>query len=393
MQAYFSGEIFPWEYAFLKKGGVTMKQLSLYSEIYVFDTFREFAEEFKISSEDLIFTRKAFLPYFEVLKEKPHFLFNDDFGKGEPTDRVIDKMLAAVKEINYKRVVAIGGGSVVDIAKLFALKSAENAKQLFLREVPIIKEKELVIIPTTCGTGSEVSNISIASIESMNTKFGLADKALFADQAVLIPELLKDLPFKVIVNSSVDALVHASESYLSPKATHFTETFSKEAVRDIIGTYKKAAANGNKFSLEDIKTLLIASTYAGIAFGHAGTAVVHAMAYPLGAVYHVPHGEANHQFFVSCFKYYAEKKPDGKIENIAQILSEIIGCKKENAFEEMGNIIESLLPLKKLKEYGMKEEECASFAESVIKNQQRLLVNSYITVPQEDIEKIYKERF
>ena len=80
-----------------------MKQLSLYSEIYVFDTFREFAEEFKISSEDLIFTRKAFLP---------HFLFNDDFGKGEPTDRVIDKMLAAVKEINYKRVVAIGGGSV-----------------------------------------------------------------------------------------------------------------------------------------------------------------------------------------------------------------------------------------------------------------------------------------
>ena len=77
-----------------------MKQLSLYSEIYVFDTFREFAEEFKISSEDLIFTRKAFLPYFEVLKEKPHFLFNDDFGKGEPTDRVIDKMLAAVKEIN-----------------------------------------------------------------------------------------------------------------------------------------------------------------------------------------------------------------------------------------------------------------------------------------------------
>jgi 4-hydroxybutyrate dehydrogenase len=151
---------------------------------------------------------------------------------------MINKIIADQGRDDYNRIFAIGGGSVIDIAKILVLKGAKITLDIFEKTVPIIKDKELIVVPTTCGTGSEVTNISIAFIESKGTKMGLAVDELFPDHAVLIPSMLEKLPFEFFVYSSMDALIHASESFLSPRANNYTETFSIRAIEMIMDGYR-----------------------------------------------------------------------------------------------------------------------------------------------------------
>jgi len=134
----------------------------------------------------------------------------------------------------YKRIIAIGGGTIIDIAKIFALKNVLPILDLYDGKIPPIKEKELILIPTTCGTGSEVTNISILSLISRGTKRGLAVDEMYADSAVLIPELMNSLPFPIFATSSIDALIHAIESSLSPKANESTRLFGYRAIEMIL---------------------------------------------------------------------------------------------------------------------------------------------------------------
>lgn len=367
-----------------------MNQLSIKSEIHKLNTFNEFYKEFKVGEKDLILTiDPIYNEHLKDRKEKLNVVFPEHYALGEPTDEMIDRIVADIKEIDYNRVIAVGGGSVVDIAKIFALKQAERSEQLFLREVPIIKDKELIIIPTTCGTGSEVTNVSIALLTKKNTKLGLAGDELCADYAVLVPELLVKLPYKVFATSSVDALIHAAESFLSPKASSYSEMFSIKAMEIIIKGYMEVAEKGNEQFRTIIGDFLVASNYAGIAFGNAGCAAVHAMSYPLGGAYHVPHGEANYQLFIEVFKYYDKKQPIGKIQEIKKLIADIIGTTEDKAFEDLGKLLNNLLALKPLREYGMKEEEIRSFAKDVIESQQRLLVNNYVPLSEDEIANIF----
>lgn len=111
----------------------------------------------------------------------------------------------------------IGGGTIIDIAKILALDSILPIEDLYDGKLPIKRTKKLVLVPTTCGTGSEVTNIAILALTRRHTKKGLANDCMYADSAVLVPELLKGLPFKFFATSSIDALIHAMESSLSPK--------------------------------------------------------------------------------------------------------------------------------------------------------------------------------
>lgn len=371
-----------------------MKQISIKPEIHKLSTFEEFYNEFKVSERDLILTiDPIYNTYLKNRDIKLNVVFPEHYALGEPTDEMIDRIVADIKNIDFNRVIAIGGGSIVDIAKLFALKQAERSEQLFLREVPIVKEKQLVIIPTTCGTGSEVTNISIALLTKKNTKLGLAGDELSADYAVLIPELLVRLPYKVFVTSSVDALIHAAESFLSPKTCGYSELFSIKAMEMILKGYMEIIENGQEHFRTIIENFLVASNYAGIAFGNTGVGAVHAMSYPLGGAYHVPHGEANYQFFIEVFKYYEMKQPIGKIQDIKRVIARIIGSTEEKAFEDLGNLLNNLLALKPLNEYGMKEEDITGFAKNVIETQQRLLKNNYVPFTEEDLFKIYSKLF
>ena len=134
--------------------------------------------------------------------------------------------------------------------------------------------------------------------------------------AVLIPEVLQSLPEYAFVTSSIDALIHGSESYLSPGATPASELFSLEAIRLILNGYEKIYFSGGDPAEQRkayLKDFCCGANYAGIAFGNAGCAAVHAISYAIGGAFHVAHGEANYQFFTEVFKLYQKKAPEGKI--------------------------------------------------------------------------------
>lgn len=148
--------------------------------------------------------------------------------------------------------------------------------------------------------------------------------------------------------------------------------------------------NNHDYRKHIIDQFVLASSYAGIAFGNAGVGAVHAMSYPLGGTYHVPHGEANYQFLVAVFEKYQQKKPEGKIRELNNILSQVLAVPADSVYEALSDVLERLIVRKPLKAYGMKEAEIETFADSVITGQQRLLANNYVELTRKEIRDIYK---
>ena len=371
-----------------------MRFLKIHSSIHQFDSFNAFAEGFELGEDDLVITQ-GFLydDYMAHLNLPCGWLFQEKYGAGEPSDEMIDAMMADAPD-KYKRIIAVGGGTVIDIAKLFSLKRAPRSEMLFDRSVPPVREKKLVIVPTTCGTGSEVTNIAIAELKQKHTKLGLADDNLLADDAVLIPALLKKLPYRFFVFSSIDALIHAMESMVSPKTNPYTEMFARSAVEMIMGGYARIIKDGPDARLDYLAEFLIASNYAGIAFGNTGVGAVHAMSYPLGAAYHVAHGESNYQFLTAVFNTYYNANPNGKIRDLCSLLGGLLNEKDPaRVFDALSERLGAIISRKPLKEYGMKSEEIDSFSSSVIEKQQRLLVNSYVPMDESTIARIYRQLY
>lgn len=368
-----------------------MKLFQLVPQVHRFNNVREFNEFFNIGADDLVLTHEFFYDAFiKPLNLGARFLFQEKYGMAEPSNVMIDQIFADLKNVHYKRVFAIGGGTVIDIAKLLVLKGSHCVLDLFERKVPLVKEKQLIIVPTTCGTGSEVTNLSIVEIKEKQTKMGLGADELNADYAVLIPELVKGLPYKFFVYSSVDALIHAIESFVSPKANSYTELYSIKAIEIIIKGYLEMIEKGLDYRLEIIEDFLIASNYAGVAFGNAGVGAVHALSYPLGGKYHVPHGEANSAFFTEVFKTYDRLNPNGKIKSVNTLIAGMLGMEStENVYDELDKLLSKLLPKKPLREYGMAEAEIGLFTDAVIKTQQRLLGNNYVPLSRDEIFGIY----
>lgn len=371
-----------------------MKMFKLPTEVHMFRRVLEFYREFDINEDDLILTHRFLKEdYLDSLELKADILVQEDYGTGEPSNYMIDKIIKDAQKADYKRVIALGGGTVIDIAKLLIFKGKHSALDMFEKKCEFIKDKELIVIPTTCGTGSEVTNISIAEIKEKNTKMGLAIDELYPDYAVLIPEVVKGLPYKFFVYSSIDALIHACEAYISPKANCYTDMFAIKAIETILEGYAKIARFGAESRVMDIEDFVVGSNYAGIAFGNAGVGGVHALSYPLGGTYHVPHGEANYAFFIEVFKVYDEINPEGKIKELKKVVARILNTDLDNVFNTLKDLLEELINRKPLKEYGMKEEEVKLFSQSVIEKQQRLLANNYVEFDITLIEGIYSRLF
>jgi Alcohol dehydrogenase, class IV len=370
-----------------------MKQLFIRPTIFKYSTCAEFIEEFKIGRGDLLITNGyIYKPFLAALNLQCDVLLKEKYGAGEPSDEMAEAIYRDIGS-GYKRIIAVGGGSVIDLSKLFALRDVSPVLDLFDGKLPLVKDKELVIVPATCGTGSEVTNISILALNSRGTKKGLAADELYADSAVLIPELLNSLPFRYFSTSSIDALVHAVESALSPKATDATKMFSYKAIDMILRGYREIRDKGPDARTPLLDDFLTASNYAGIAFGNAGCAAVHALSYPLGAIYHVPHGEANYAMFTGVLKNYMELKSDGEIAVLNQFLADILVCGAGHVFEELEKLLDILIPKKALHEYGVTEQNLEEFTDSVMRNQGRLMANNFVELNQERVYKIYKELY
>lgn len=374
-----------------------MLGLKIVPEIFTFNSFQEFNQCFNLQKEDLILTNEwLYHLYIEPLHVGAKVIFQEKYGKGEPTDKMIDGIIEELQDVSFNRIIAIGGGTILDIGKVLSLDIPNRTEELFMGNTEIRKKYELIAVPTTCGTGSEVTNVAIAELSRLQIKKGIACDETFADKAVMIPELLHSIPEYVFATSSIDALIHAVESYLSPKASPYTDIFAEKAIRMILGGYKEILeCTGN---VEEIKKKLLpdfcfAANYAGISFSNAGCGAVHALSYSIGGAYHVPHGEANYQFFGEILKCYQCKNPEGKIKDLNRIFSEVLACFDESLYDQLEQMLNRFAKKKKLREYGMKEIEIQLFTEKTIVNQQRLLSNNYVHLSEEEIRGIFERLY
>ncbi|MCL4441225.1 MAG: iron-containing alcohol dehydrogenase [Firmicutes bacterium] len=208
---------------------------------------------------------------------------------GEPTTAHVNAALEVLKESQSDCVVAIGGGSAIDISKavsLFAvnpkMKWADIAKQ------PRLKRFPLLAVPTTAGTGSEATQIMVITNTETNIKMNPGHPNLIPDLALLDPEMALSLPRNFTAFTGLDALAHAMEAYVSTRATVMTDLFAVESMR-IIGTALPLAVEDG-LNKDARRGMLLASCYAGIAFSNASTNLAHAAGRAMGAKYHIPHG-------------------------------------------------------------------------------------------------------
>lgn len=371
--------------------------------VYKFQNFGQMAEEFSLNERDVVLTNEyIYIPFMKDLNLKCNFVFQEKFGVGEPSEEMIQTMYDTIPYDSYDRVIAVGGGAILDLCKLLGCQRPSSVHELYFKRDPIVHEKEVIAIPTTCGTGSECTNISVAIVKDekdgvltgRETKLGLVSDDIIPNKVCLIPELLKTLPYKVFACSAIDALIHAVESFLSPaRKTITSEMFSVKAMEMILEGFRRIIDNGQDARFEYSDEFLTASFFAGIAFLKAGCATVHGMSFPLGGTYHVPHGESNYMLFGEILKVYDEKNPNGELIVFKKKVADILGCPVENAIPALNEMLEKILPLRPLRDCGFTEQDIVEFPQSVMANQQRLLTNSYVPMDLELMERIYRECF
>lgn len=375
---------------------MSMKEFSIKTEIEEYDTFEQYAAQAGLGPEDLVLCGKhTYDKYVAPLSLGTQTLFREKYGKGEPTDGMVDAILDVLREKEFNRIIAIGGGTVVDIAKIVAVEGKEDKVDDLYDHVDSLKKVHpLVIIPTTCGTGSEVTNISVINRVSKGVKMGLASSAMLADKAVMITDMLDSLPYKIFATSSIDAMVHSVESFLSPNGCSISEIFSAEALKTIIQCWKKSVeAGGGEAWKAYAADFLKASNWAGLGFGYAGCAAVHACAYPLGSVYHIPHGQSNQLMFKDVMEKYREIRSSGKINDLEDIIGTCLGVAQSEALPALYELMDKVLKKEPLRNFGVKESDLPVFAEDVIKTQQRLLKNNYVELSEAQVLEIYKAAY
>lgn len=232
-------------------------------------------------------------PFVESLKEKGVHVIIDTSIVQEPSFSDFEKVMATVTPYNPEVVLGIGGGSVLDVAKLVA---AQLENEQTLRDYVGIgllngRKKALICVPTTAGTGSEVSPNAILVDDSDQQKKGIISKYLVPDAVFVDPMLSLSVPASITAATGIDALTHCMEAYTNKFATPFIDMYALEGIRLIAAHLADAVNDGNN---EVARTeVAMGSLLGGFCLGPVNTAGVHALSYPLGSLYHLPHGLSN----------------------------------------------------------------------------------------------------
>ena len=211
----------------------------------------------------------------------------------EPT---CDQAQDVVNEFRNKGcdfIVAVGGGSVMDTAKLCSILATDEYQVRDLLDNPKLAKKcvKSLMIPTTAGTGAEATPNAIVAVPEKELKVGIVNDEMIPDYVILDGEMIKNLPRKIAASTGIDAMAHAIECFTSNKANPFSDTFALKAFDLIINNIE--AACDDKTADDARNNMLIAAFYAGVAITASGTTAVHALSYPLGGKYHIPHGVSN----------------------------------------------------------------------------------------------------
>ena len=302
----------------------------------------------------------------------------------DPDIETVSCGLEIMKRFNPDAIVALGGGSPIDAAKamwLFYEYPQLDFKGLKLKFMDIRKriykypdshKLPLIAIPTTSGTGSEVTSFAVITDKKEGVKYPLADYFLTPSVAIIDSDLVKNLPKLATADTGMDVLTHAIEAYVSTMASDYTDALSEKAIKLVFNYLKRAYDNGEN-DMESREKMHNASCIAGMAFANAFLGLNHSMAHKLGGEFHIPHGRANAILLPYVIRYnaslprkfvafpkYEKFEADKRYENISKMI-----CKSGNNREEsISNLIKAIVDMNKslgipitLKEYGINEDE------------------------------------
>ncbi|WP_017347639.1 iron-containing alcohol dehydrogenase [Pantoea sp. A4] len=221
----------------------------------------------------------------------------------EPSQHDVAAIVAALPTQDVDIVIGVGGGSVLDVAKLLSVlcvAGAPTLDALLAGEKPQSRTCSL-LIPTTAGTGSEATPNAILAIPEKETKVGIISPVMLPDYVALVPELTTSMPAHIASSTGIDALCHLIECFTATVSNPVSDNYALIGMKKLFKSIETAV--NEPTNLEARLDMLWASYYGGAAIAHAGTHLVHAMSYPLGGKYHLPHGVANAILLTSCMRF------------------------------------------------------------------------------------------
>ena len=312
----------------------------------------------------------------------------------EPTYAQAQETIERFRETGAEMILAAGGGSVMDIAKLASIAATDDYTVKDMLDQPLIgrKQIETLLIPTTAGTGSEATPNSIVAVPEKELKVGIVNPEMMADYVILDSTMIKRLPLKIAAATGIDALAHAIECFTSNKANPFSNLFAMEALKLIFGNIEKACTDPEAMQEKD--NMLLAAFYGGVAITASGTTGVHALSYPLGGKYHIAHGVSNAMLLEPVMRF----NKDACLDEFEQIYDAVMPAASEMGKEEkadavlerMSQIIRYLQIPSSLAEFHVQEEELDALVEAGMQVT-RLLVNNRKTITPADARRIYQE--
>jgi alcohol dehydrogenase class IV len=313
----------------------------------------------------------------------------------EPSYLEAQAVVDTFKALNSDFIIGVGGGSVMDIAKLASVLSTDDYTVKDLLEDPSLAKKQVtsLMIPTTAGTGSEATPNSIVGVPEKNLKVGIVNGELIADHVILDSNMIKNLPKPIAAATGVDALAHAIECFTSKKANPISDTFALEALDLILNNIIEACTNPD--ALEAKRNMLLGSFYAGVAITSSGTTAVHALSYPLGGKYHIAHGVSNAILLTPVMKFNEPVIKDLLAKAYDRVVKEPnkelnVDEKSKYIINLLENIVKTLEIPTSLKTFNVPEEDLEGLVEAGMEVQ-RLLVNNRREVTPEDARNIYLE--
>lgn len=311
----------------------------------------------------------------------------------EPTYHDVQKNVDWFRANAADLILAIGGGSAMDAAKLVSVLATDDYAITDLLDDPSLAKKQVptVMMPTTAGTGAEVTPNAIVAVPEKELKVGIVSDAMMADAVILDVAFIKGLPRSVAAATGLDALCHAIECFTSKKANPFSDIFALEALDLILKNIE--AACDDKDAVEAKRNMQIASFYAGFAITASGTTAVHALSYPLGGRFHVAHGVSNAILLMPVMHY---NEPDCK-ELFARAYDRCIAGDAQTVDEKsaallarMDEIVKHLDMPANLGELGVENVDLDSLVASGMEVT-RLLVNNMREVTPEAARAIYQQ--
>ncbi len=333
-------------------------------------------------------------------------------GEPEPSIAAAEAAIAAAEHFNANVILGLGGGSNMDLAKITATVLAHNGgpREYFGDDRIPGPIWPLICVPTTAGTGSEVSAASVLTDKENHMKVGILSNYLRPEAAVVDPLMSATCPPKVTADSGIDALTHAIEAFTAVDNAEFPlpagertvyqgrhpmgDVLAEKAISLIGANLRRAVANGG--DLDAREAMALGATLAGLAFSNVGVALVHAMEYPVGGAVHCSHGAGNGLLLPSVMRFNLplRRKEFGRI---AQLLGEdVTGLDEQAAAERAVAAVEQLradigIPLR-LRDLGVKQEQLRPFAEKAASIKRILRVNPR-PVSVEEVEGIYETAY